>query len=320
MRWGRGKATFQRSSGGALGLCIAVAALAGSARGRAGAVTLPSGFQDSVVVSGLTQPTTVAFSPDGRIFVAEKSGLIKVFAGPGDDTPTTFADLRTSVYNYWDRGMSGLALHPNFPQTPYVYVTYTLDAPIGGIPPVWGMPGAISDNCPTPPGPTTDGCVAAGRLSRLQASGDTMVGPEQVLIEAWCQQFPSHSVDSVVFGNDGALYVSAGEGSNFTTVDYGQFGNPVNPCGDPPVGLGGTQTPPSAEGGALRAQSLRRAAGEPAVLNGTVLRVDPAHRPGAARQSARRQRHPRRRAHHRIRLAQSVPHRGAAGHRRDLGR
>ncbi len=256
----------------AVGTCLVLAA---AACDRAAAATLPAGFQESVVASGLAEPTAAAFSPDGRIFVAEKSGRIKVFDGPGDPTPTIFADLRTNVHNFWDRGMASLALHPNFPQTPYVYVTYTLDAPIGGTPPVWGTAGARSDGCPTPPGPTTDGCVVAGRLSRLQASGNTMVGPEQVLIEAWCQQFPSHSVDGIVFGGDGALYVSAGEGASFNAADYGQFGNPLNPCGDPPAGLGGAQTAPGAEGGALRAQSVRRAPGEPAVLNGTVLRVDP---------------------------------------------
>ena len=254
------------------GLCIVLAVVAAS---RAESATLPAGFQESVVASGLSEPTAVAFSPDGRIFVAEKSGRIKVFTGPGDTAPTVFADLRTNVHNFWDRGMLGLALHPNFPQTPYVYVTYTLDAPIGGTPPVWGTAGAASDGCRTPPGPTTDGCVVAGRLSRLQASGNTLVGPEQVLIEAWCQQYPSHSIDGVVFGGDGALYVSAGEGANFEQADYGQFGTPLNPCGDPPAGLGGMQTAPGAEGGALRAQSVRRAPGEPAVLNGTVLRVDP---------------------------------------------
>ena len=40
----------------------------------------PTGFQDSVVFNGLTNPISMRFSPDGRVFVAEKSGLIKVFA------------------------------------------------------------------------------------------------------------------------------------------------------------------------------------------------------------------------------------------------
>ena len=239
------------------------------------AQTLPPSFQESVVFSGLTNPMAIQFASDGRIFVAEKSGLIKVFDSLTDPTPDIFADLRTNVFNFWDRGILGLALHPNFPATPYVYVLYTYDAAIGGTAPRWGIPGATSDNCPTPPGPTANGCVVSGRLSRLQASGNVMVGTEQVLIEGWCQQYPSHSLGSLAFGADGALYVSAGEGANFDYVDYGQSGDPLNPCGDPPAGTGGTQTPPTAEGGALRSQSLRRPAGEPVLLNGAILRVDP---------------------------------------------
>jgi hypothetical protein len=61
--------------------------------------TLPSGFQEEVVFGGLSDPANVEFSKDGRIFVTEKSGLIKVFDNLSDTTPTTFADLRTNVYN-----------------------------------------------------------------------------------------------------------------------------------------------------------------------------------------------------------------------------
>jgi glucose/arabinose dehydrogenase len=81
-----------------------------------------------------------------------------------------------------------------------------------------------------------------------------------VLIEDWCQQYPSHSIGDLAFGPDGNLYVSGGDGASFTFVDYGQVGNP---CADP-----------SNEGGALRSQDLR-ATGDPVGLNGAVLRVDP---------------------------------------------
>jgi glucose/arabinose dehydrogenase/PKD repeat protein len=241
----------------------------------AAAASLPPGFQEEIVLSGLTQPTAVRFSPDGRVFVAEKSGLIKVFDNLSDTTPTVFADLRTQVHNFWDRGLLGLALPPDFPTNPYVYVLYTLDAAIGGTPPRWGSVGGTSDGCPTPPGATADGCVVAGRLSRLQASGNAMVGSEQILIEDWCQQYPSHSIGSLAFGADGALYVSGGDGASFNFVDYGQDGDPVNPCGDPPGGVGGTMTPPTAEGGALRSQDVRTT-GDPVGLDGAILRVDPA--------------------------------------------
>ncbi|HEX2506226.1 MAG TPA: PQQ-dependent sugar dehydrogenase, partial [Gaiellaceae bacterium] len=237
------------------------------------AAALPAGFQETTVFSGLTQPTAVRFADDGRVFVAEKSGLVKIFHGLSDPTPTTFADLRTSVHNFWDRGLLGLALDPNFPADPYVYVLYTYDAAIGGAAPRWGSPGVTSDGCPTPPGATADGCVVSGRLSRLTGSGDAAVA-ESVLIEDWCQQYPSHSLGALDFGADGALYVSAGDGASFNFTDYGQDGSPVNPCGDPPGPPGTALTPPTAEGGALRSQDLRTTA-DPVSLDGSILRVDP---------------------------------------------
>src|SRR5262245_61192690 len=91
---------------------------------RAAAVTVPAGFQDSAVLGGLELPTVVQFAADGRVFVAEKSGIIKVFDGLGDTTPEQFADLRTQVHNWQDRGVLGFALHPDFPATPYAYVLY----------------------------------------------------------------------------------------------------------------------------------------------------------------------------------------------------
>src|SRR4051812_19694163 len=216
---------------------------------RTGSPGMLPGFQQTVAFSGLTEPTAVRFAPDGRVFVAEKSGLIKVFDGLTDTTPTTFADLRTKVHNFWDRGLLGLALDPSFPAKPFVYALYTYDAAIGGTAPRWGVAGQTSDGCPTPPGATTDGCVVSGRLSRLEAiGGGNTSGPEQVLIEDWCQQFPSHSIGDLEFGPDGALYVSGGEGASFDFPDYGQSGSPKNPCGDPPAGAGGNETPPTAEG------------------------------------------------------------------------
>jgi glucose/arabinose dehydrogenase len=249
-----------------------VVSLAGPGRAAVASV-LPSGFRDTVALSGLTKPTVVQFAADGRIFVGQKNGMIKVFSSLTDTKPVTFADLSAEVDDYWDRGLLGLALDPNFPARPYVYVLYTYDAPIGGTAPKW------NDACPTPPGPTTDGCVVSARVSRLTASGNTMTGTEQVLVQGWCQQFPSHSIGTLMFGRDGALYAGAGDGANFNNVDYGQYGatyagDQANPCADPPSPAGTALTPPTAEGGALRSQSVRRANG-PATLNGAIIRIDP---------------------------------------------
>ena len=226
----------------------------------------PAGFQQSVAFSGLTQPVAVRFAGDGRVFVAEKSGLIKVFASvPRRRRPCSRIFVRRctapstpdcSAWRWTRRS-----------HQPYIYVLYTLDAPIGGTPPVW------HDSCPTPPGADA-GCVISARLSRLQAAGNVMTGAEKVLINDWCQQYASHSIGTVMFGADGALYASAGDGAAYTRMDYGQGGVPTNPCGDPPVPVGGAQTPPTAEGGMLRSQDLVTP-DDPVTLDGSIIRVDP---------------------------------------------
>src|SRR5919109_1681643 len=139
----------------------------------AAAGTLPPGFQDTAVFSGLDRPTAVRFSPDGRIFVAQQNGVVKVFDSVNATSGTTFADLRPEVDDYWDRGLLGLALDPQFPTRPYVYVLYSYDAPLGATAPVW------NDACADP---GQNGCVISGRLSRLTASGDVSVG-EQPLVD-----------------------------------------------------------------------------------------------------------------------------------------
>jgi glucose/arabinose dehydrogenase len=257
---------------------VLVAALVtGDARPAGAAV--PSGFSDSIVISGLVNPTVVQFASDGRIFVGQKDGRIFVYHSLGG-APTLFADLRTQVDDFWDRGLLGMALAPNFAADPSVYVLYAYDAAIGGTAPRW------SDGCPTPPGATTDGCLVSGRLSRLTAAGDVMTGSEQVLINDWCQQYPSHSIGTIAFGTDGALYAGGGDGASFNNVDYGQYGatyagDLANPCGDPPSPAGTALSPPSAEGGALRSQSVRRTDGA-TTLDGTIIRIDPATGQGMA--------------------------------------
>ncbi len=254
-------------------------AAADDAAALAVSTDLPPGFLETVVWSGLSNPTAIRFAADGRVFVAEKQGTVKVFQNLSDATPTVFSDLLTNVHNFWDRGLLGLALDPSLTggsgNGSYVYVLYAYDHILGtpGEAPRWG------DTCPTPPGAVSDGCVISGRLSRFAVSGDTISGTEQVLVEDWCQQFPSHTVGSLAFGPDGALYASAGDGASFSGVDYGQRGGtsvpvvtPANPCGDPP---GGTLTAPTAEGGALRAQSIRGANFVHASLDGSIIRIDP---------------------------------------------
>ena len=170
--------------------------------------------------------------------------------------------------------MLGMAIDPGFPERPYIYVFYAYDFDpffIGPQPPRW------NDTCPDPPNDTTDGCVVSGRISKLEiAPNNTLVGTEQVLLENnyWCQQYPSHSVGTIEFGPEGALYASAGDGASFTFTDWGQKGIPKNPCDDAPLPRTQTLTPPTAEGGALRSQDIRSLS-DHLSYDGTVIRINP---------------------------------------------
>jgi glucose/arabinose dehydrogenase/PKD repeat protein len=254
------------------------------------AAALPDGFQDIVVLDGLSFPTAVEFSPDGRIFVAEQEGIVKVFDGFDDAQPEVFADLRADVSFFGDRGLLGLALHPDFPEVPYLYALYTHDAPLPGT-----LDKTWKDDCQGIINLTLENCVASARLSRLTASGNQMSDIE-TLIWDWCVQFQSHSVGTVLFGPDGKLYVGGGEGARpGIAADWGQYPDPDddrvnpatdphNPCDDPPGGVGGVMEPPTAEGGALRSQDLRTpgTTGDPTGLDGTIIRVDPTTGEGPA--------------------------------------
>jgi glucose/arabinose dehydrogenase len=272
--------------------CVAAAALSAP---TAGASQLPSGFRDQVVFSGLQEPTAIRFAPGGPIYVAEKTGIILAYSGIGDSTPTIFADLRTEANDSFDRGILGLAVDPGFPAKPYVYALYTYDHILGAPPgevPKWGKADQSGDGCDEKPSGTgVDACPVSGRLVRLTAdaaggyeqavtSGGRPV--EKTLVESWCSQFSSHSVGDLQFGPEGALYASGGEGADANNVDYGKLGWPSkNECGDPPVGIGGNQTPPSAEGGALRSQDARTPFNplainpDPTGLGGSLIRIDP---------------------------------------------
>ena len=169
--------------------------------GAAALAAPPAGFVETAAFSGIGAPTAVRFAPNGHVFVAEKAGRILEYDALGDATPSVYADLRTAVLDYEDRGLLGLAIDPAYATgRPFVYALYTYDKdPFAAQAPRW------NDDCPSP---TTDGCVASARLSKLTAGGG-----EQVLIQDWCQQYTSHSIGDLAFGPDGALYVSGGDGA-----------------------------------------------------------------------------------------------------------
>jgi glucose/arabinose dehydrogenase len=248
--------------------------------------TLPAGFRDTTVIGGISEPVSVAFAPDGTAFIALKTGGIKSFdydAATGQFEPATtstvFADLSVEVENYGDRGLTGITVDPHFPTRPYVYVNYTLnlDPAPGSMIPSWGTPGVAYDNCgpndsnEATLSPPTRGCPVLDRVSRLTATKTPLgwvMSSEKVLVQDGCAQFSSHSSGDVLFGPDGLLYASAGDGASFRGADWGQANSAGYPEGPACPG------DPNNEGGSLRAQD-QRTSGDPLGIDGTIFRMDP---------------------------------------------
>src|SRR3954449_708586 len=80
---------------------------------QAGAVTYPAGFEERGVVGGLTGPTGVAWTPDGRLLVIEKDGRLRV-VNPGATTSTEILNIEPRVNQYHDRGLLGIAVDSSF--------------------------------------------------------------------------------------------------------------------------------------------------------------------------------------------------------------
>lgn len=144
---------------------------------------LPSGFSESLVSAGLSNPTAMALAPDGRIFVAEQSGTLRVIEN-GTLLPTPFVSL--AVNSSGERGLLGIAFDPQFSTSPFVYVYYTV--------------------------PGTGGSAPHNRVSRFTANGNTAeAGSEQILVDLEPLSATNHNGGAIHFGVDGMLYVAVGD-------------------------------------------------------------------------------------------------------------
>ena len=89
---------------------------------RVGAATVPTGFTEGLVASGLTSPTAMSFAPDGRLFVCQQNGQLRVIK---NDVLLSTPFLTVPVDSSGERGLLGVAFDPNFAVNRFVYVYYT---------------------------------------------------------------------------------------------------------------------------------------------------------------------------------------------------
>src|SRR5918998_304937 len=103
-----------------------VALLTFAASPAHGAATLPSGFHQKQVVGGLVNPMDIEFAPNGRLFVAEQRGVLRVLNSKGK--LETFLDISAKVDSENERGLLGVAFDPDFSTNNFVYLYYTQKA------------------------------------------------------------------------------------------------------------------------------------------------------------------------------------------------
>ncbi len=208
---------------------------------------MPEGFFLEQVADGLDQPVAIAFAGDGRMFVAEKAGVVRVFID-GKPLPEPFIDLSDEVDPTILRGMLGFALDPDFLNNRRVYMAYPV-VPHDGL-----EPNVLK--------PTFSRVV---RYTGTNASGGNVadVDSRQVLIgEQPHEGIPacySHLIGALRFGADGSLLVSAGDAAHHEFADAGGH-NPG--CFEPPL------FEQDQDIGAFRSQYLDSMAGK-------MLRIDP---------------------------------------------
>ncbi|HHT9124359.1 MAG TPA: PQQ-dependent sugar dehydrogenase [Candidatus Brocadiia bacterium] len=146
------------------------------------AASVPDGFVDELVADGLYKPTAMAIAPDGRIFVCEQEGTLRLIK---NDTLLSTPVLRVSVSSAGEQGLIGITLDPDFTNNQYIYIYYTAMSP-----------------------------TRHNRVSRFTLSGDVAIpGSETVLFDLFdlTGGVGFHNGGALHFGLDGKLYVAVGE-------------------------------------------------------------------------------------------------------------
>jgi glucose/arabinose dehydrogenase len=144
------------------------------------AATIPTGFTETQLAQGIVRPTAMALAPDGRIFICEQTGALRLIKD-GHLLPEPFVTVK--VFTEGERGLVGVTVDPDFPRTPHVYVYYTATSP-----------------------------VVHNRVSRFTAQGDKAVkGSEIAVLDLPRLAKPIHNSGTLRFGPDGYLYIAVGE-------------------------------------------------------------------------------------------------------------
>jgi glucose/arabinose dehydrogenase len=199
-------------------------------------------FNGQTVASGLSQPVAIDFDDNGRMFIAEQRGVVRVIQN-GAMLATPFLDIQSQVNFIQDRGLLGIAVHPNFPATPYIYVSYTYDpaetltrtgnaGPNGGgnrVSRVTRFTADAATNFNTAVAGSevvivgTNSTWANISSPHLDSTDDMSLPPSGgqngTLRDILIADSRSHTVGNLGFGPDGMLYIANGDGTSYGQTD-----------------------------------------------------------------------------------------------------
>jgi glucose/arabinose dehydrogenase len=135
-------------------------------------------------------PVEYTYADDGtnRVFVVEQVGRIRVFDNNENATSAgTYLDIRNKVAYGGEMGLLGLAFHPKFKENGFFYVNYTKDNPRETV---------------------------VSRFKASSANASTVEPGSEVVLFKFGQPYSNHNGGKVLFGSDGYLYVSTGDGGS----------------------------------------------------------------------------------------------------------
>lgn len=165
-----------------------VAGSIGAASGDA--AQLPDGFVDETIASGLNSPVGLTFLPDGRILVTEQVTGNIVLIPEGASVGTTIFTV-PDVEGGGEKGLLGIAVDPNWPSRPYLYVYFDHDS---------GQEIHIRMY------------TASGDLTNATSAAVTLSDPYEILTDI-PDLFFNHNGGTIRFGPDGMLYAGTGDDS-----------------------------------------------------------------------------------------------------------
>ncbi|KAB2854721.1 MAG: PQQ-dependent sugar dehydrogenase, partial [Anaerolineae bacterium] len=161
-----------------------------------------------LVAEGFTAPVALAQPNDGsgRLFVVDQVGVIWIIGADGSRLPNPFLDLRDMIVplmtDYDERGLLGLAFHPDYANNGRFFVYYTAPLRPEG-PAGWDHTNVLAEFRVSPDNP------------------DTADVPSQLILLQVDQPQFNHNAGHIAFGPDGYLYVPLGDGGGGNDTDEG---------------------------------------------------------------------------------------------------